>query len=566
MIKQLLKTKVPSLIVMLATIMPLQSLAHNFEVDGIYYSIIDNGEVAVTYKGSSISSVAYQGSVSVPNSVTYQGKTYAVTSIGENAFWNCSNLTAVSLPATIKSIGPGAFYSCNKLTTISLAEGLETISKEAFKNCESLKLLTIPATVKYIGHLAFMSCYKLQEVIFLSTPDYLGANVFGSCYQLKRDDHDNLIFHEGKILCYLGASSHNVIPDEVEIIGGYAIGGNTKDLTIPDNVRFIGEGAINSAYLTKLTLGEGLKTIDGQLFSKVGSSYSSLAEITVKALTPPECLKGNPEGYYAFDLYVDTENCILYVDESALETYRNAPQWNKFTHIYPIPDPKFVIECSGAGHLYNKGTEVTDGATVAARDVNLLVLPDDRNRIEFITLNDTDITNQLENHTLSLSSFPDGGTLRIVFVPEKETTLTIKGYESHALTHYYNEGTKAKIEIIPEDGWKLYTLAFNGEDVTNKVVDNTYTTPALTGLNSIELVMKSDAITSVDQVVDVQRVVSFRKYGNIVKILDLEAGETISIYNADGTCEYQGENHTVTLPNNNVYILRTQNETLKFAF
>ena len=82
--------------------------AYDFQVDGIYYTIV--GEtVEVDDDGSRI---AYSGEVVIPPSVTYNGKEYPVTSIGDRAFVNCSGLTAVTIPESVTSIGGTAFYEC----------------------------------------------------------------------------------------------------------------------------------------------------------------------------------------------------------------------------------------------------------------------------------------------------------------------------------------------------------------------------------------------------------------------------------------------------------------------
>ena len=52
----------------------------------------------------------YSGNVVIPESVTYKGKTYSVTSIGSYAFYGCSGLTSVTIPNSVTSIGEYAFY------------------------------------------------------------------------------------------------------------------------------------------------------------------------------------------------------------------------------------------------------------------------------------------------------------------------------------------------------------------------------------------------------------------------------------------------------------------------
>ena len=92
MIMKCLEYLFTALLLLCATV----ATAHDFEVDGIYYNIIDdtNKTVAVTYKGDYYSSYSneYTGSVVIPKSVTYNEEFYSVTSIGDYAFCSCIGL------------------------------------------------------------------------------------------------------------------------------------------------------------------------------------------------------------------------------------------------------------------------------------------------------------------------------------------------------------------------------------------------------------------------------------------------------------------------------------------
>lgn len=99
--------------------------AYDFSIknsDGqmIYYNVTnlsDSYTVEVTHCGYSSS---YSGSISIPNSVTYDSQTYSVTSIGYNAFQDCPNLTSVTIGNSITCIGEYAFYGCSNITSIKV--------------------------------------------------------------------------------------------------------------------------------------------------------------------------------------------------------------------------------------------------------------------------------------------------------------------------------------------------------------------------------------------------------------------------------------------------------------
>lgn len=95
----------------------ISASAHDFEVDGIYYNITSNEDltVEVSFKGNSFSSSIYDkyiGKVVVPEKVSYNGRIYSVTSIGEHAFDGCESLASITIPNSVTSIGDSAFMNC----------------------------------------------------------------------------------------------------------------------------------------------------------------------------------------------------------------------------------------------------------------------------------------------------------------------------------------------------------------------------------------------------------------------------------------------------------------------
>ena len=85
----------------------------------------------------------------------------SVTSIGNYAFEDCSNLTSIDIPSSVTSIGNSAFAGCSSLTSIEIPEGVTSIGEYAFYNCRSLTSIEIPNSVTSIGEKAFNECKNL---------------------------------------------------------------------------------------------------------------------------------------------------------------------------------------------------------------------------------------------------------------------------------------------------------------------------------------------------------------------------------------------------------------------
>ena len=121
--------------------------ATNIDGVAIYYQISDNLEKTVSVTSGDSE---YAGFVNIPSSVDYLGETYAVSSIGDKAFYYCGNLDAVTIPNSVTEIGKYAFSKCISLPSVVIPNSVITILDDAFSWCENLESVTLPNSLTKI--------------------------------------------------------------------------------------------------------------------------------------------------------------------------------------------------------------------------------------------------------------------------------------------------------------------------------------------------------------------------------------------------------------------------------
>lgn len=149
----------------------------------------------------------YDENVVIPETFEYDGTTYTITAIGEEAFFseygdyddiltltipetvttigvkafsNLKALEAIRLPQELKEIAPDTFLGCISLEEINFPEGLETLNEFACCNCTSLKSISFGSKIKHIQYQAFDATCLQSISINATTPPELDSNTLNT--------------------------------------------------------------------------------------------------------------------------------------------------------------------------------------------------------------------------------------------------------------------------------------------------------------------------------------------------------------------------------------------------
>lgn len=146
----------------------------------LYYNVLSESEVEVTYPEGELTT--YSGAITIPESITYFGKQLSVTRIGDYAFDQCTGLTSISIPGSVKSIGSLAFRGCKSLTEVTIPGSVKSIEESAFQACTHLKSVTISEGVTSIESWAFAGC-DMNLIVLPSSITSIGHIAFRTSYE-----------------------------------------------------------------------------------------------------------------------------------------------------------------------------------------------------------------------------------------------------------------------------------------------------------------------------------------------------------------------------------------------
>ena len=161
-----------------------------------------------------------------------------LTSIPEGAFAYCKNLKTIKLPSTITSIGDEAFYNCQSLTNIEGLDkcNLKSIGSAAFSNCKALENLDFSqSTFTNVPSKAFHGCSALAKITLPNTLTTIGGYAFYACYSIPQLDLSNtaLTTLENYALYQMRETTKLSLPDSISSIGTHAFSVSTSNGAVP---------------------------------------------------------------------------------------------------------------------------------------------------------------------------------------------------------------------------------------------------------------------------------------------------------------------------------------------
>ena len=282
-----------------------------------------------------------------------------ITSIGNDAFYDCSSLTSITIPDSVTSIGNSAFSGCSSLTSVTIPDSVTSIGYGAFRRCTSLTSVTIPDSVTSIGGDAFYKCTSLTSVTIGNGVTEIGGWAFRDCRSLTRVDisdlsawckisfgdiYANPLYNGAKL--YLNGSELTdiTIPSDITEIKKSAFCGCTSltSVTIGNSVTTIGGGAFyNCTSLTSVTIGNSVTSIGTLAFNgctsltgiTIPDSVTSIGDDAFQncsSLTSVYCKPTTPPSLGDNALPTNNASLTIYVPTDSVDAYKAKDGWKDY--------------------------------------------------------------------------------------------------------------------------------------------------------------------------------------------------------------------------------------------
>ena len=292
----------------------------------MYAGYFQSGDLWYYYSSSSSTTVSvakdqasnyYAGltDVSIPETVEDNGKTYSVTGISYEAFYNCSSLTSVTIPTSVTVIGERTFYNCSSLTSVTIPNSVTSIGSYTFYNCSSLTSVTIPNSVTSIDSYAFSNCSSLTSVTIPNSVTSIASNAFSGCSSLTSVTIPNSVTSIGSYTFY-NCSSLTSVTWNAKACADFSSApfSALTSITFAEDVEHI------PAYLCDVTNKIPTITLPSSVKSIGSKAFNAVNIVHIDATTPPALTSEN----------IVNNAALIVVPDDALTLYKSADKWSVF--------------------------------------------------------------------------------------------------------------------------------------------------------------------------------------------------------------------------------------------
>jgi hypothetical protein len=290
----------------------------------IYYNYYSDGTELEVAEG------AYSGIVNIPEEVTYMNRTRKVTSIGNYAFNECTNLMSVSISNSVRDIRDYAFFKCSSLTSVIIGNSVSYIGGFSFSFCSSLTSISLPNSLIWIGWSAFLGCNNLLTVDIPDNVTTIDGYAFKDCSSLTSVSIPGSVNKIGEY-AFCGCSSLDsiFIPYSVTLIGSNAFENCTSlvSVTIPNSVTFFANYLFSGcSSLTSITIPDSISSIGSGAFKDTDLlSVISMVENPFKI----EGINSDDRVFSKNTFY----NATLYVPKGTIDKYKTCGGWKDFLFV-----------------------------------------------------------------------------------------------------------------------------------------------------------------------------------------------------------------------------------------
>ena len=222
------------------------------------------------------------GPITIPATIEYEGETYQVTAIADEAFQKAKDITSVTIPEGVTTIGRSAFERCPSLTSVTLPESVTSIGENAFASCTALPSLKLPDGLTVIPANMCSYCMAMETIDFPTSLVEIGENAFSRCIGL----------------------TELKLPNGTALIGNSVFRGCTslRSLTLPASVAAIGENAFKSC--------RNLRFLKCHITPPLAINENVFEDVTMSKIS-------------------------LFVPNQSLNTYKSYNVWKNCT-VYPL--------------------------------------------------------------------------------------------------------------------------------------------------------------------------------------------------------------------------------------